>query len=75
MQQALTREPRQDEIKLLKTLYEEDLQAYRQSPKAAAEILSVGLNPPPEKIDQAELAAWTSVSRAVLNLHEMITRY
>ena len=62
-------------IKLLKTLYEEDLQAYRQSPKAAAEILSVGLNPPLEKIDQAELAAWTSVSRAVLNLHEMITRY
>lgn len=75
MQQALTREPRPDEIKLLKSLYEEDLQAYRQSSKAAAEILSVGLNPPPEKIDQVELAAWTSVSRAVLNLHEMITRY
>ena len=26
------------------------------------------------KLDPAELAAWTSVSRAILNLHEVITR-
>ncbi|QDV17473.1 Planctomycete cytochrome C [Gimesia panareensis] len=75
VQQTLMRAPRKDEAALLQKLYEEDLQAYRQSPKAAAEILSVGLNQPPEKVELAEQAAWTSVARAVLNLHEMITRY
>ena len=26
-------------------------------------------------LDRAELAAWTSVARVILNLHETITRY
>jgi hypothetical protein len=29
----------------------------------------------PADADAAELAAWTSVARAILNLHETITRY
>ena len=38
-------------------------------------MLSVGLWEAPKDIDATELAAWTSVARAVLNLHEVITRY
>ena len=33
-----------------------------------------GQSPIPADIDPAELAAWTSVARVLLNLHETITR-
>jgi hypothetical protein len=36
--------------------------------------LSVGSTKPPGDLDAAELAAWTNVTRALLNLHETITR-
>jgi len=29
----------------------------------------------PADLDKAQLAAWTSVCRAILNMHEAITRY
>jgi hypothetical protein len=38
-------------------------------------LLSIGTAPVPEGIDQVDLAAWTNVARALLNLHEAITRY
>ena len=31
-------------------------------------------DPPTRDLDPSELAAWTSVARAILNLHETITR-
>ncbi len=42
----------------------------------ADKLLQVGLAPVPAATPiQPELAAWTSVCRVVLNLHETITRY
>jgi hypothetical protein len=38
-------------------------------------LLRVGERPVSSKVDVAELAAWTSIARVVLNLHETITRY
>jgi hypothetical protein len=35
---------------------------------------AVGEAPKAKDIDATELAAWTSVSRTILNLHESITR-
>ena len=40
----------------------------------AGELLKVGERPLPQGADTAALAAWTSVARVVLNLHETITR-
>jgi hypothetical protein len=34
----------------------------------------VGQAPVAKDVDAAELASWTSVARAILNLHETITR-
>ena len=42
--------------------------------KAAEALVSVGISPRPKDVDAAELAAWTSVSRVLLNLNETITR-
>ncbi len=48
---------------------------YRAGPRRGArELLGIGDAPAPAGIDPAELAAWTSVARVLLNLHETITR-
>ena len=45
-----------------------------EDPQAAQKFLEVGMRPIPDDLDQAELAAWTSITRIILNLHETITR-
>jgi hypothetical protein len=51
---------------------------YRDNPEEAAKLLAVGQAPPPAAAACAgglpELAAWASLCRVVLNLHETITR-
>jgi hypothetical protein len=71
---ALQREPTVAEADLLAGLYRRHLEQYKSDAKAAAAILAVGDARPPQGVDPAELAAWTSVARVVLNLHETITR-
>ncbi len=71
---ALARSPRADEIAILEKLAENHLAQYRQDAKSVDELLAVGVHPVPEKTDRAELAAWTSVARTILNLHETVTR-
>jgi len=72
--QALMRAPTSDETKILEALYRRHLDEYRNDKAAAEAILSVGDRPASKDIDPIELAAWTSVARALLNLHETITR-
>jgi hypothetical protein len=71
---ALARAPRADEVKVLTALLEKHLADYKADPKAAAEIIKNGEAPAPKDLDPAELAAWTSVTRTILNLHEAIER-
>jgi hypothetical protein len=72
--EVLSRKARPEEVKLLTALHERHLKQYKADPKAAAELLRVGYHPLPANADAAELAAWTSVARVLLNLHETITR-
>ena len=72
---AVSRDPTSDEAASIKTLFDEHLVHFKAEPKAAKEFVQVGYAPVPDKIDTAELAAWTSVGRAILNLHETIVRY
>jgi hypothetical protein len=74
-QRALSRSPTDKERGVLVDLYNSHLEQYKTSAGAAKELLSVGSRPAASDIDAAELAAWTSVARAVMNLHEFITRY
>jgi mono/diheme cytochrome c family protein len=71
---AIQREPTPPEADLLMRLYREHLTQYQADRAAAVELLKVGDAQPPGGAPPAELAAWTSVARAVLNLHETITR-
>jgi hypothetical protein len=47
---------------------------YRASPKLAGALQATGLTKPPKGVNSVELAAWTAVTRVLLNLHETTTR-
>jgi len=73
-QHALNRNPNTKELTLLTTLFVKHLKQYKADQAAAIALLKVGAKPADAKLDKSELAAWTSVARVVLNLHETITR-
>ncbi|MCC9605130.1 PSD1 and planctomycete cytochrome C domain-containing protein [Blastopirellula sp. JC732] len=75
MQAVQQRDATEEEAKILLGVYEKHLQQYADNPESAKELLSVGEFQPPEGTDPVALAAWISVSRVLLNLHETITRY
>ncbi len=72
--EALQRRASDAELKVLTGLLAQHTQHYRANPKAAEELLRVGQRLPVADVPAPELAAWTSVARVVLNLHETITR-
>jgi hypothetical protein len=72
--QALDRAPQDEELKILTELYQKHRQQYAADKAAADLLLKVGDAPLPDGLDRTELAAWTSVARAIFNLHEMVTR-
>ena len=71
---ALSRNVNPNEANVLLDVLAKHLNTYKQNPQAADEYLSVGRRVTPENVDKSELAAWTSISRIILNLHETITR-
>jgi Protein of unknown function (DUF1553)/Protein of unknown function (DUF1549)/Planctomycete cytochrome C len=74
MQQVLCRGTRGEERSLLRGLLERQYAEYAADPAAAEKLLSIGLKPVSSGLDKPELAAWTSVARAVLNVHAAVTR-
>ena len=74
LQTTLNRSPRVEELELLTRLLESHRGQYRSDLDAANKLIAVGDKPADKRFDVAELAAWTSVTRTVLNLHETITR-
>jgi hypothetical protein len=72
--QALSRQPNSQELDVLNALLEKHRAQFAADPQSAQQLLSAGDAPLPDNMDRAELAAWTSVVRVLLNLHETITR-
>jgi hypothetical protein len=73
-QQALQRQPTLAELDTLLAVLQKRRTDYQQDKAAAEALLQVGHAKTPEAIDPIELAAWTHVTRILLNLHEMLTR-
>ncbi len=71
---ALNRPPLPAETEILTGLLDSQRQRYQAAPEAADRAVSVGDSPVPPGTDNVELAAWLSVTRAVFNMHEFITR-
>ena len=72
---TLSREPDKEELEMLRTLWQTTHKSYQDQPSLAPNILANGFyknnntaTPP------ADLASWTAVTRALLNLYETTTR-
>jgi hypothetical protein len=74
-QRAVARPARAKERESLQKFLAEQRAHYRANTEDAEKLLKVGLAPQPATKDKAELAAWTSLCRVVLNLQETVTRY
>lgn len=48
---------------------------YQGNPADTEKVIRTGIAPIPADIAPVELAAWTSLCRVILNMHETITRY
>jgi hypothetical protein len=71
---ALGRPATAAEENVLHKLFAHHLDQYQKDTKAAAACLQAGDRPVTPGLNAAELAAWTSVTRVILNLHETVTR-
>ncbi len=71
---ALARAPRPEESRILGGLLQKQRAAFRPRPAEARRLTALGFAPAAKDLDAAELAAWTQVARAILNLPELITR-
>jgi hypothetical protein len=75
LQRAVARPAKAKELESLKSFLAAQRAHFRENAADAEKLLKVGLAPQSPSPDRAELAAWTSLCRVVLNLQETITRY
>lgn len=72
---ATSRKPTEAEVALLTKLHEGAAKHFQTDPAAANNLLKVGLTSVnADEAKNKELATWVQVARAILNLHEVITR-
>jgi hypothetical protein len=72
--QATTRQPEDDELQVLVDLHAKSIAQFKADRPQAMEYLEIGDSGIPKKLSPVELAAMSNVARAILNLHEVITR-
>ncbi|MBD3674157.1 MAG: DUF1553 domain-containing protein [Planctomycetaceae bacterium] len=71
---VLSRRPTEMESKVMADYRQNSKAAYAKDPAEAKKLQSVGRAETPEHLDPVELASWSAVCRAILNLNETITR-
>jgi hypothetical protein len=74
-QLALDRDPSEKEKTILLQLLNDQRKTFGANPISAAKMIRTGQYRWPKHIEAAELAAWTQIGRAILNLEETNTRY
>ena len=72
---AVSSHPSKQEQSLLTTLYQHQHARFQDAPDDAKALISVGASALPKDIEPAQLAAWTQVARAILNLYETTSRF
>ncbi len=68
------REPDKTELARLTNSLNDFRKRYEVAPADAESLLKVGVAMRPTEIPVHELAAWTVIANAVLNLHETVTQ-
>jgi hypothetical protein len=73
-ERALNRAPTAEERTLLRGLYDRNLKRFTADPASARALIGEGETPRQPDVNPLRFAAMVTVTRAVLNLHELITR-
>jgi hypothetical protein len=73
-ERAVDRAPTPEERRILENLYRNTFSEFRNATPAAASLIHTGEAPAAADLKPAEFAAMTTVARAILNMHETITR-
>ena len=73
-ERVAARTPTEAEIGVLSEILDQRLSEYRADPDAAVKLLSVGDSAIDNELETAELAAWTTVARILMNTSEFITK-
>jgi hypothetical protein len=71
---VLVRDASQEESALLQGLLVRQRERFARAPEGARQLLTVGAAKHDARLDACELAAWTVVAQAVLNLDEALTK-
>jgi hypothetical protein len=71
---ATGRVPTATEAKVLRDLVAKQLDVYAKDPKSAEDLLKIGESPWDKRFKPVELAAWTTVASAILNMDEVVTK-
>lgn len=71
---CMARQPTERELGLLQKALKERLIQFKSDPESAAKLLSVGHSAHDAQIESAELAAYATLARMMLNLSEFITK-
>ena len=72
--QALDRKPTAAERRVLANLHATSLAEFQTKRQSAQDLIHIGDAPVEKDLKPTELAAMTVLTRAILNLHETITR-
>ena len=68
------RTPSESELTLLREVYDAELERFTTDREALTRVLEVGDSPVDGELKRAELAAFASIARLLLNLNEAITK-
>ncbi|MBL9125536.1 MAG: PSD1 domain-containing protein [Planctomycetaceae bacterium] len=72
--ECTSRDPHDDELGVLGELLAHNRERYAADADAATSLAQVGETRWPDDLPAPELAAWTAVARAILNVHECVAR-
>ncbi len=73
-QRLLARDARDDERSILLSGLESSRLSFGQSPELAKQFLTAGQYKSPDSLDVVELASWSALCLAVMNLDETVTK-
>jgi hypothetical protein len=72
--EATARPPAPEEVRVLRSVFEQQWADFRKDLAAAEQFLAVGAFKAKAGLDTAELAAWATVAAMLLNLDETVTK-
>ena len=71
---ATARKPSQEELVILKTLYNDSKEEFKKHASDVKQLLKAGEYPVDKNLNQLEIATYTMITSAILNMNETITK-